>query len=108
MIVTMSWPNLSGVKPSVTGRAAVSKSHRQACLPLHPELTNALVQFKPVDASAADLVFKKLVPRSKLFNSHLKSANISKRDTQGRVVDFHALRHTFCTNLHRASVSPHY
>ncbi len=96
--------NLSGVKPSVTVRAAVSKNHRQACLPLHPELANALVQFKPANASAADLVFKKSVPRSKLFNSHLKAANIAKKDTQGRVVDFHALRHTFCTNLHRAGV----
>ena len=37
--------------------------------------------------------------------SDLKAANIAKIDSQGRVVDFHSLRHTFCTNLHRAGVS---
>ena len=34
----------------------------------------------------------------------MTAAKISKLDTQGRVVDFHSLRHTFCTNLHRAGV----
>ena len=97
--------NLNGEKPSVTVRASVSKNHRQACLPLHPELAAALLQFRPANASAGELAFKGLVPRSKLFNRHLKAANIAKIDSQGRVVDFHSLRHTFCTNLHRAGVS---
>src|ERR1039457_2114430 len=34
--------NLSVEKPTVTVRASVSKNHRQACLPLHPELAAAL------------------------------------------------------------------
>src|SRR5208283_6154549 len=34
----------------------------------------------------------------------LKAAGICKTDSQGRVTDFHSLRHTFCTNLHRAGV----
>jgi hypothetical protein len=45
-----------------------------------------------------------LVPRSDLFNEHLKAAKIAKKDARGRVVDFHSFRHTFCTNLHRAGV----
>ena len=97
--------NLNGEKPSVTVRASVSKNHRLACLPLHPELAAALLKFRPSNASAGELAFKGLVPRSKLFNRHLKAANIAKIDSQGRVVDFHSLRHTFCTNLHRAGVS---
>jgi len=97
--------NLNGEKPSVTVRASVSKNHRQACLPLHPELAAALLQFRHANASAGDLVFKGLVPKSKRFNCHLRAANIAKVDSQGRVVDFHSLRHTFCTNLHRAGVS---
>src|ERR1039457_2918819 len=96
--------NLSVEKPTVTVRASVSKNHRQACLPLHPELAAALVQFRPSKVSAGDLLFKGLVPRSKLLNSHLKAANIAKKDSQGRVVDFHSLRHTLCTNLQRAGV----
>jgi len=97
--------NLTGEKPSVTVRASVSKNHKQACLPLHPALVAALVAFRPAASAAGDLVFNGLVPRSKLFNSHLKAAKITKVDSQSRVVDFHSLRHTFCTNLHRAGVS---
>jgi integrase len=97
--------NLLGEKPSVTVRASVSKNHKQACLPLHPALVEALLQFRPANATASDLVFKRLVPRSKIFNAHLEAAKIAKVDAQKRVVDFHSLRHTFCTNLHRAGVS---
>jgi len=97
--------NLNGEKPSVTVRASVSKNHRQACLPLHPDLVAALLQFRPANAQAGELVFKGLVPRSEIFVGHLKAANTLKTDSQGRVVDFHSLRHTFCTNLHRAEVS---
>ena len=97
--------NLIGEKPSVTVRASVSKNHKQACLPLHPALVAALAEFRPAAALAGDLVFRGLVPRSKAFNAHLTAAKITKVDTQGRVVDFHSLRHTFCTNLHRAGVS---
>jgi integrase len=96
--------NLAGEKPSVTVRASVSKNHKQACLPLHPVLVAALKEFRPAGAASGDLAFKGVVPRSKIFNGHLKAAKITKVDTQGRVVDFHSLRHTFCTNLHRAGV----
>jgi len=97
--------NLNGEKPSVTVRESVSKNHKQACLPLHPALVDALKEFRPANVAAGDLVFKGLVPRSKVFNGHLKAAKIEKVDSQKRVVDFHSLRHTFCTNLHRAGVS---
>ena len=96
--------NLNADKPFVTVRASVSKNHRQACLPLHPDLAAALLQCRPAGVSAGDLVFKGLVPRSELFQAHLEAAKIVKVDSQGRVVDFHSLRHTFCTNLHRAGV----
>jgi len=97
--------NLSAEKPSVLVRASVSKNHKQACLPLHPALLAELAAFRPADASAGDMVFAGRMPHSVAFNALLKKAGITKRDTQGRVVDFHSLRHTFCTNLHRAGVS---
>jgi len=53
---------------------------------------------------AGDFVFGKLLPRSSVFNIHLKAAGISKVDSQGRVTDFHSPRHTFCTISHRAGV----
>lgn len=96
--------NLSVGKPSVTVRASVSKNHKLACLPLHPDLVSQLLQFRPANARAGDLVFDGLMPHSVAFNAHLKAAGISKNDGQGRVVYFHSLRHTLCTNLHRAGV----
>ena len=96
--------NLSAEKASVTVRASVSKNHKLACLPLHPDLVTELLQFRPANAQAGDLVFDGLMPHSVAFNAHLKAVGILKTDSQGRVVDFHSLRHTFCTNLHRAGV----
>jgi hypothetical protein len=72
---------------------------------LRTAVIDALKKFRPATATADDLAFKGLVPRSPLFNEHLQAAKITKVDAQGRVVDFHSLRHTFCTNLHRAGVS---
>jgi integrase len=102
----LCWGNviLNAKKPSVMVRASVSKNHKQACLPLHPALLAELARYRPTDASPGDLVFGKLVPRSELFREHLKTAGIDKKDSQGRVVDFHSFRHTFCTYLHRAGV----
>ena len=96
--------DLGAEKPSVTVRASVSKNHKLACLPLHPDLVAELLQYRPVDAKAADLVFEGLMPRSRVFKDDLAAAGITKTDSQGRVVDFHSLRHTFCTNLHRTGV----
>ncbi|MGD1088742.1 MAG: site-specific integrase [Verrucomicrobiota bacterium] len=96
--------NLNSEKPSVMVRASISKNHKQACLPLHRALLRELMRNCPANASPGDLVFGKLVPRSDLFCEHLKAAGISKKDSQGRVVDFHSFRHTFCTYLHRAGV----
>jgi len=96
--------NLNAEKPSVLVRASVSKNHRQACLPLHPALLKELLEFRPADVAGGDLVFPGMMPHSVAFNALLKKAEITKVDSQGRVVDFHSLRHTFCTNLHRAGV----
>ncbi|MGB7769958.1 MAG: site-specific integrase [Verrucomicrobiia bacterium] len=96
--------NLSVEKPSVLVRASISKNHKQACLPLHPVLLAKLAGFRHVDAADGDLVFPDMLPRPDVFSALLKKAGITKTDSQGRVVDFHSLRHTFCTNLHRAGV----
>ncbi len=96
--------NLTPKKAFVMVRSSISKNHKQACLPLHPVLLAELLRYRPVNAATGDLVFGKLVPRSSLFNEYLKAAGIAKRDSQGRVVDFHSFRHTFCTYLHRAGV----
>ena len=96
--------NFNPDKPSVMVRASVSKNHKQACLPLHPALLKDLLAFRPAKVSAGALIFGGLVPKSKIFRRHLAAAGIAKNDSQGKVVDFHSFRHTFCTNLHLAGV----
>ena len=96
--------NFNPEKPSVMVRASVSKNHNQACLPLHPALVKELLAFRPEKVSAGALLFGGLVPKSKIFRQHLAAAGIAKKDSQGKVVDFHSFRHTFCTNLHLAGV----
>lgn len=48
------------------------------------------------------------VPRDfiKIFDRDLAAAGIAKHDERGRVVDIHALRHTFGTHLSKAGVAP--
>jgi integrase len=43
---------------------------------------------------------------SKILNRDLRMAGIAKRDGRGRVLDVHALRHTFGTLLSRGGVAP--
>ena len=65
--------NLGVDKPSVTVRASVSKNHKLACLPLHPDLVAELLQFRPANAQAGDLAFDGLMPHSVAFNIHSES-----------------------------------
>lgn len=41
-----------------------------------------------------------------MMRADLEVANVPTRDESGRIVDFHALRHTFITNLATAGVHP--
>ena len=59
----------------------------------------------PRTAAACDTVFPKM-PRMDHLKTHLQSAGIPYVDDQGRQADFHALRHTFGTNLSLAGVAP--
>ena len=45
-------------------------------------------------------------PTIRTFDSDLAAAGIEKTDDSGRVVDFHALRHTFVSRLSEAGVHP--
>ena len=43
---------------------------------------------------------------TKMLRADLERAGIEYTDASGRDLDFHSLRHTFCTNLFRAGVHP--
>jgi integrase len=97
--------SLDRKKPFVSVRSSISKNHKQAYLPLHPVLLNELLRFRPLNTDSGNLVFGRLVPRSDVFIEDLKAAGVIKKNSEGRTLDFHSFRHTFCTNLHLAGVS---
>jgi len=93
--------------PVVVVDAAYSKRRRQDELPLRSGLVPAIrahLSLKTPDARVFG--FKSSDKTARMIRADLKAAGIAYRDAEGRVADFHALRHTFITNLARSGVHP--
>jgi len=100
--------DLDNDPPTVTVKAAYAKAGRDDELPLKPETAEAL-RATVGSTWPGQRVFplpenRKQVMR--ILRADLKAAEIAYSDAQGRFADFHALRHTFITNLARAGVTP--
>ena len=91
--------HLDSPKPYLDVRASTTKNGQRAIIWLRDDLASAL---RELDQSS-DRVFA--VPEMETFKADLAAAEIAAKDKQGRIVDFHALRHTLATNLGRAGVS---
>jgi integrase/recombinase XerD len=90
--------NLDMVPPVVTVRAGYSKNRREAVQPLPSELTELLRAWlagKPPGLPVLPLPDR----TAEMLRVDLTSAGIPYRDGSGRVLDFHALRHSFITHL---------
>jgi integrase len=99
---------LGGDTRTVTVEAAYSKHRREDTLPLRPELAEALQEFL-TDKLPATQAFRIPVDRKKaarMFRRDVEAAGLAYRDEDGLVADFHALRHTFISNLARGGVHP--
>ena len=126
--------NLNSAPPTVRVEAAYSKHRREDVQILHPDLVVRLKSWLAVrqplddeilvpigeascgvnrktskmiqlDLAAARHVWLREVEESKRA-IHESSDFLLYRDHSGRYADFHALRHTFITNLCKANVSP--
>ncbi len=99
--------NLDGFPPTVSIEAGYSKSKRADTLPLRKGLAEAL-RAHCSGRDPDDRVFDmwKTAVGARMIKADLESAGIPYHDSQGRVADFHALRHTFITNLARSGVHP--
>ncbi len=95
-------------EPRVRVEAAYSKRRREDTLPLRQELADLLREFFSGKTPSAD-AFPRMpngTHVSKMIRADLEAAGIVIVDESGRILDFHALRHTYCTNLARAGVHP--
>ena len=83
-------------------RAEISKTKKNAILPLHEEMI-PLLREKTSLLNPTDCVFHP-VPNILTYQRDLKRAGIDYVDENGRYLDFHSLRGTFATRLLRSGV----
>ncbi|MEX2673516.1 MAG: tyrosine-type recombinase/integrase [Phycisphaeraceae bacterium] len=89
------------------------KAGRGASIPLRADLVEQLRAYlddlkrrKGERLPLGTQLFPMPVDMIRVFDRDLAVAEIPKRDERDRVVDIHALRHTFGIHLARAGVSP--
>jgi integrase len=96
---------LDSANPCARVRASTAKNRREALVQLPVKLALELRAVRPIGASAGDLVFPNGIPRNRDLRCDYTRAGIPLREADSKM-DFHALRHTFCTLLQRNGVSP--
>lgn len=94
---------------TVNVQAAYSKRRRNDTLPLHASL---LERLRPWLAEKTGTLWRgtwtehRCANTARIFRRDLKRAGIAYVDEHGCFADFHALRHTFITQLARSGVHP--
>ena len=107
---SLTWASFDLVSstPLVIVKAAYSKHRRDDTLPLKESSAEMLVHLRDaLGAMDQEAVFAVMPEKlAKMLRVDLTDAGVAYRDDAGHVVDFHALRHTYITNLARAGVHP--
>ena len=113
-------------RASVIVEAAYTKNGEQADQPITPDLAAAVAEYlkartrgEPVwriptrtatmlrrDLAAAREKWLAAAPTPRQQDERERSGHLTAEDPSGRVVDFHALRHTFITRLARSGALP--
>lgn len=101
--------SLDGEPPTVIVQAAYSKHRRQDVLPLHQSLVEMLRSWlaaKPAGRRVWPGSWAESKGAGKMLQKDLLVAGIPYVDENGLYADFHALRHTFITNMVKSGISP--
>lgn len=96
-------------RPVVRCHGGYTKNRAEAVLPLRRDLVNRLrdwLQDKPAREPVWGSTWAGGRHAAMMMRIDLTAANIEYEDGNGRFADFHALRHTFISNLARAGVHP--
>src|SRR5262249_5661901 len=99
--------DLDAVPSTATVKAAYSKNGRKCVQPLPPDIVVPLRRYLASKPSG-ELVWpgKWATDAAEMLRIDLVAAGIPYRDEDGRVADFHSLRHAYITLLERSGVSP--
>ncbi len=95
---------LDATPPFLQVRASTTKNGQKADLPLVSEVTELLTDLARNGCEQGTRVFRGIMPLPKTVRSDFDKAGIERQDSRGWLVDFHALRHTFITNMGIAGV----
>ena len=96
-------------RPIVRCQGGYTKNGAEAVLPLRRDLGKMLMEWladKPAGLSVWPGKWASHRHGAEMIRIDLAAALVDYENTQGRVADFHALRHTFISNLARAGVHP--
>ncbi len=107
---SLNWSSfdLDSNLPTVTVKACYSKHRREDTLPLRPSTACKLKAMRdavPQPQNRAVFTMPAASKISEMLREDLDQAKIPY-ELDGKFVDFHALRHTFITNLARGGVYP--
>jgi integrase len=107
--LTISCCNLSSEPPTLTIKPRYNKKKRKERIqPIPRDLAKVLKEYIG-ERQDDELLFPNMpdiTNLAKILRKDLEAAKIPYRDNENRVVDFHALRHTYATNLARSGVHP--
>lgn len=97
--------HLDGDKPTITVLACYAKNGKQAVQPITPEMAAG---FRPFIAGRerGKPVITVPAKTAKMLRRDLAAAGIPPVDSEGKVIDFHALRHSYITHLVRSGANP--
>ena len=120
-LVSARWCDVDFERRVLRLRAVTTKSARERCIPLRDETLDELRALRPFHERVHR---RSLNPDDRLFvtpegRAHMQQsgnlvrrltrllelAGIDRRDSEGRTIDLHALRHSFATRLARNGVS---
>ena len=105
--LTPSSFDLAAEPATATVEAAYSKNRRESVQPLPADVAAALRDYLDGRPAAAPVWPGGWAgDAADMLRLDLDAAGIAFRDAEGRVADFHALRHSFITLLQRSGVHP--